>query len=63
MIIIIIVIIIIVISAIITRSTYRSPKITYLPFAQDYIIYPIIPPVLTHVSSVVLTAVQGWTVH
>ena len=38
MIIIIIVIIIIVISAIITRSTYRSPKITYLPFAQDYII-------------------------
>ena len=34
-----------------------------LTFAQNDIVYLIFPTVLTHVSSTVLTALQGWTVH
>jgi hypothetical protein len=34
-----------------------------LTFAQDDMIYLIFPTGLTHVSSAVLTAFQGWTVH
>ena len=34
-----------------------------LTFAHDYIIYLNSPTIIPHVSSAVLTALQGWTVH